>query len=129
MTSTPGVDAPITVLVVDDDPTMRQLMTSVLVKGGCEVVEVEDGGTALALLRARPLPHVVVTDLMMPVMSGVELIRELRAHPSTAELPIVVVSGEANSEVGAEVKSLANAMMDKVSILTSLMSTVASLTS
>ena len=115
---------PISVVLVDDDPDMRDLMTRILVDGGCSVVAAGDGEAALDLIRANPLPDIVVTDLMMPVMSGMELIRRLRAEPPTAELPIVVVSGNANAQEGDEVSGLASAMMDKFSISESLLPTV-----
>lgn len=117
---------PMTVLLVDDDPDMRTLMTLILEAGGCHVAEAGDGDAALDLLRGRPLPNIVVTDLMMPVMSGMELVRRLRSESMTAELPILIVSGNTDSAEGASVCALANAMMDKGSVVESLMATVRS---
>jgi CheY-like chemotaxis protein len=122
-----GADASLTVLLVDDDPDMRTLMTLILEAGGCQVAEAGDGDAALDLLRGHPLPNIVVTDLMMPVMSGLELVRQLRSEALTAELPILIVSGNTDSDEGASVSALANAMMDKGSVVASLMATVRSI--
>ena len=118
---------PISVLLVDDDPSLRNLMSRVLSDGGCQVVEASDGATALGILQAPDLPDVVVTDLMMPAMSGLELIRELRADERTAELPVLVVSSALDTGRGAEVASLADAKLEKLAIRTGLMPTVTSL--
>ncbi len=80
-----------TILVVDDESNMRFLHRMVLEEAGYDVVEAPHGAGALE--RVRELrPDLVVTDLMMPVMGGQELIARLRADPETARIPIVVVS-------------------------------------
>jgi CheY-like chemotaxis protein len=85
-----------TILIVDDESNMRFLIRMTLESAGYEVVEAAHG--AAGLERAKESrPDLVVTDLMMPVMNGRELIERLRADPETASIPIVVVS--ANSRV------------------------------
>jgi CheY-like chemotaxis protein len=81
-----------TVLVVDDDSSIRMVLRMILEKDGYEVVEAEHGEAALAHLPAL-LPDIVVTDLTMPVLNGEGLIERLRSAPRTASIPIVVVSG------------------------------------
>lgn len=117
-------DEPVSVLLVDDDPDVRLLMTLILETGGCSVSEAGDGEAAWALLRTQPLPNIVVTDLLMPVMSGVELIQRMRSEPLTADLPIVVVSSDPGSDEGAQASALATAMMDKAFIVDNLVATV-----
>jgi len=79
------------VLVVDDSPTLRALHRSVLENAGYRVVEAEDGGEALQALQKEPA-DIVITDIQMPGMDGLTLIRRLREAAQWRRLPIVVVS-------------------------------------
>jgi two-component system chemotaxis sensor kinase CheA len=79
------------VLVVDDSPTLRALHRSVLENAGYVVVEAEDGGEALVALQKEPA-DVVITDIQMPGMDGLTLIRRLREAAEWRRLPIIVVS-------------------------------------
>jgi CheY-like chemotaxis protein len=85
------------VLVVDDDPMLRLLLRLVLENYGHEVLTAEDGLDALRRIDDWS-PHVVVTDLEMPVMSGEQLVQILRSQPATAGLKIIVASaGDSSS--------------------------------
>jgi class 3 adenylate cyclase/CheY-like chemotaxis protein len=77
------------ILVVDDTPANVKLLVDVLAAKGYEVDSAVDGGQALERIAAR-LPDLVVLDIMMPVLSGYEVCRRLRADPATALLPIVL---------------------------------------
>jgi two-component system alkaline phosphatase synthesis response regulator PhoP len=79
------------IYVVDDEPDVVDLVRTILVAAGHEVRVATDGGTALAEIIAAP-PDLVVLDLMMPDLDGFELLRLLRVHPATAEVPIVILS-------------------------------------
>jgi CheY-like chemotaxis protein len=81
------------ILVVDDEPDQRFLLRRILERAGHEVTEANDGAAALRAVR-ESAPDLVVTDMMMPVMNGVELIRCLRADPATAHIPILAASGD-----------------------------------
>jgi len=96
-----------TILIVDDESNMRFLIRLILESGGFEVVEAPHGSAALERAR-ESRPALIVTDLMMPVMTGRELIEHLRADPGTASIPIVVVS--ANSST---VATAADAVLEK----------------
>jgi CheY-like chemotaxis protein len=89
------------VLVVDDEPDLRFMLRLVFERAGHEVVEAGDGAAALRLVE-QSRPELVVTDMMMPVMGGVELLRRLRAEPTTAAIPILAVSGDSHLAVGAD---------------------------
>jgi CheY-like chemotaxis protein len=89
-------------LVVDDEPDLRFLLRRIFERAGYEVVEASHGSDALASVHAS-LPDLVVTDIMMPVMDGVELIRRLRADPATAEIPILAASGDSQLAGAADV--------------------------
>jgi CheY-like chemotaxis protein len=86
----PGA-SPDPVLVVDDDPEMRDMLRRALEKDGLAVLEAEHGQAALAAI-ARRRPALVLLDLMMPVMDGFEFLRALRATPEGRALPVVVLT-------------------------------------
>jgi len=111
------------ILVVEDEPDLRFMIRLFFENAGHEVVEAGHGEAALQSVRQSP-PDLVITDIMMPVMGGIELIRRLRSDPATAAIPILVVSG--NSEVAGaadaslvkpfkreELVETANALMTK----------------
>lgn len=88
-------------MIVDDEPDILFVLRVVLEAAGYEVVEALDGREALdAMPDARP--DLVITDLMMPVMDGKELIRRIRENPQTAEIPILMVSANPNGTAGAQ---------------------------
>ena len=80
------------VLVVDDDPDARELFSLVLEQAGAEVTRADNGLTALRVVSERH-PDLVITDIEMPRMNGVELTRQLRNRSATKAIPIVVVTG------------------------------------
>ena len=79
--------------MVDDEPAMRFMLRRVFERAGHEVIEAENGAAALHAASTTPL-DLVVTDIMMPVMNGVELIERLRRGPETAAIPILAVTGD-----------------------------------
>jgi CheY-like chemotaxis protein len=85
------------ILVVDDESSVRFLLRRILEDSGHEVFEAPHGVAALAHIADRR-PELVVTDVMMPVMDGRELIARLRSDPATASIPIMVVSSEHDVE-------------------------------
>jgi CheY-like chemotaxis protein len=81
------------ILVVDDEPDLRYLLRRIFERAGHEVIQAGHGAAALESVHLFP-PDLVVTDMMMPVMGGAELIRRLRADPATARIPILAVTGD-----------------------------------
>ncbi len=79
-------------LVADDDPIMRRLMTEVLRAADYEVIEATDGTHAVEQARAHR-PDVILVDLLMPKLSGNQVIKELRAVTTLRSVPIIMVSG------------------------------------
>ena len=79
------------VLVVDDDQAFVELLACALQDAGYEVVTASDGA-ALHVARERQ-PNVILLDLVMPVIDGVEVSRRLGADPTTAHIPIIAMSG------------------------------------
>ncbi len=80
------------VLVVDDSMLIRHTVCRFLEKRGYEVESASNGVEALERL-AHPFPDIVITDMVMPGMTGSELISSLKARPETASIPIVILSG------------------------------------
>ena len=78
--------------MVDDEPDLRFILRRIFERAGHEVTDAGHGADALACLR-ESRPDLVVTDMMMPVMGGHELIRRLRGDPATARSPILAVTG------------------------------------
>ena len=85
------------VLLVEDAPFLRYAFGRLLRLEGFEVKEVNDGQEALDCL-AMFRPDLVLTDLMMPVMGGVELISHIRANPEYTELPVVAITADATEQ-------------------------------
>jgi signal transduction histidine kinase len=85
------------VLVVDDDPVMRELATARLDEAEFEAIPASNGSEALGLLRARKFA-LVITDLDMPGMSGFDLIRALRSDTAIAATPVIVITGSDKSD-------------------------------
>lgn len=125
--STPGGIA-IRVLLVDDDSDLRILLRTVLTHaGGFEISEAVDGRSALDAIALAPPPDIVVTDLMMPGMTGMELIRRIRLDPLSAGIRILVVSGNAGGEEGEEIRGMVDALMAKDAIYPGLLPVMRSL--
>jgi CheY-like chemotaxis protein len=91
--SAADVTAPYRVLVVDDDPHIREELARALQEMGCEVDAAADGKQALARLTSdAPLPRLILLDLMMPGMDGEDFLDQQAADPRLADIPVVVIT-------------------------------------
>jgi signal transduction histidine kinase/DNA-binding response OmpR family regulator len=81
------------VLVVDDDPEARAMLAKILKEEHAEVVGAASGDEAMTLIAQAP-PDLVLLDLMMPGMSGFEMVARLRAQPGGASIPVMIVSAK-----------------------------------
>lgn len=90
------------ILIVDDEPDIRFLIRHILELDGHQVAEAPNGAVAMQRILERA-PDLVVTDVMMPVMNGAELIARLRADPATASIPILAVTGNPANSAEADV--------------------------
>lgn len=93
---------PPTVLMIDDDPMLRHLATSILETGGYRVIQAQDGVAALEIIESGEDVALVVTDLRMPGMDGEAVLKRLRGQVTTALLPIIVLTG--SDEYDTEVR-------------------------
>ena len=91
------------VLVVDDDATIRTVFATALQMEGLEPIVAADGPTALEIV-ARDAVDAVLLDSRMPAMDGLDVVREIRSHPQTRTLPIILVTGRA--EISDRVQGL-----------------------
>jgi len=82
------------ILVVDDDPDLREAVVAGLEREGHQVIVATDGERALELLRWRIVPDIIVLDIMMPVMDGWEFRRHQLADPTLAPIPVIIVSAD-----------------------------------
>src|SRR5258708_22002069 len=94
-----------TILVVDDDPTARDLIVTVLGYAGHKLQEAADGAEALTRARAQP-PDLVIADLMMPTMDGFEFVRQLRENEALAFTPVMFYTA---TYLESEARNLASA--------------------
>ena len=93
-----------TVLIADDTAENRELLVELLQSLGFDLLEAADGEALLAQAQLHP-PHLVITDLVMPVLGGLEAIERLRRLPALAHVPVLAVS--ANASGADETRSLA----------------------
>jgi CheY-like chemotaxis protein len=92
------------VLVVDDDPNIRRMIVAALKRDGYSFYEDPNGRYALDLMRQQH-PNVVVLDLMMPVVSGWDVLRERQNDASLSRIPVIVVSANRDPDVAVAVNA------------------------
>jgi CheY-like chemotaxis protein len=90
------------VLVVDDDPDQRLVLSGFMARNGFQVDAVADGAMALALVAAQP-PDIALLDAMLPRMDGFEICRAIKSVPGSRHIPVIIISGQiAAAEARAE---------------------------
>jgi len=94
-----------TVLLVDDSPIILMSLSTLLSQVGYESVLASDGEKALAHLRTSKAPALVITDLNMPGMDGIELIRAIRKLPGLRFVPVLMLTTESQAEKRAEARA------------------------
>jgi len=102
------------VLVADDDLEICTLIKTILSKGPYEVTLCNDAESALVYIQQGKPVDILVSDFMLPGMSGIELITRVRQDASTTRFPIVMISGHNNYAISARAKAAgANAFLNK----------------
>jgi two-component system phosphate regulon response regulator PhoB len=86
------------VLLVEDDKFLRRACEASLRRRGFEIVTATDGEEGLRLARETPRPDVVLLDLLMPKMSGIEVLRALKGDAFTKTIPVVILSNSSRDE-------------------------------
>jgi two-component system chemotaxis response regulator CheY len=100
------------ILVVEDTLDMREVLHLYLKTEGFDVVTASDGREGLYMARAER-PDLIITDLHMPNLDGISLIKELRAEPEFKDLPIIVFTAFGHEERDNAIKAGANRAVDK----------------
>jgi CheY-like chemotaxis protein len=90
------------VLVVDDDAAIRRLIVAALKRDGYEFLEAANGRDALELMRAER-PQAVVLDLMMPLVSGWDVLQERLGDPVLSKIPVIIISANREPELAKAV--------------------------
>ena len=111
------------ILVVDDDPMIRDLLSDVLETEGYDVFQAANGQVAVEIAR-RSRPHLILMDLMMPVLDGSSAIRILKSADETRRIRIIVMSAVMNLRRFSE-ELPADGLLDKPFDLDTLLSDVA----
>src|SRR5258708_17984126 len=84
------------VLIVDDDPKLCALLTEIIENEGYEVASAADGGSGRELVLSFE-PDVVISDVVMPVLDGIELCLLIKKDPRTSDIPVILISGLRNA--------------------------------
>ncbi len=86
------------ILVVDDEMGARTLLSIMLERDGFKALKAKDASEALTMLEQGDQPDLIILDVMMPGMDGVELCRTIRNRPATTEIPILILSARSDVE-------------------------------
>jgi CheY-like chemotaxis protein len=113
------------IVIAEDEFLIADVVAMMLEDAGHEVVSAPHGAAALALVKERR-PALVITDFMMPLMTGLELAQALRADPQLRSIPIVLTSG-AQGSIGRAQPALFDAVLDKPYNETKLLAVVAAM--
>ncbi|MBF0219800.1 MAG: response regulator [Gammaproteobacteria bacterium] len=104
------------IVLVVDDTQVNIIIINNTIKSLCRVRAATNGPMALKLARLAPRPHLILLDIMMPEMDGIEVCRQLKADPDTATIPIIFATAKDNeesSEVAAGLALGANGVIHK----------------
>jgi len=82
----------VAILIVDDESAVREILEDVLAEEGFVVYSAANGAQALEILAKCKLPSLILLDVMMPVMDGVQFLKELRASEELKRIPVLVTS-------------------------------------
>jgi CheY-like chemotaxis protein len=99
------------VLIVEDDPLLSRMYQRVFTFEGLEVKFAENGKVGLELLQSF-VPQIILIDIMMPVMNGVEMLTALKSNPTTKDIPVLMLSNLADAQTAQE--TMAKGALDYV---------------
>ena len=86
------------VLVVDDDVEIQQLVRILLRRAGIDAILADGAVAAARILKLQPLPDLMILDLMMPEVSGIDFLKQIRAKETLCDLPVLVLSALIETE-------------------------------
>lgn len=91
-----------TILIIEDDEASRSMYFEILEMENYNVIEAEDGKTALEYLRHNPKPNLILMDLTFPNGTPEEFVQQLKDDPKTADIPYIFISGQGSIKDQAE---------------------------
>ena len=94
------------ILIVDDAKTIRQQVNFTLTKGGFDVIEAEDGVDGIEKLKANPDVVLIISDLNMPRMNGIEMVKTINEDPDLPHPPILILTTEGAPDFIKEAKNV-----------------------
>ena len=112
------------VLVVDDDENMRSLVEQRLQQAGHRVLGAASADAALQLVTERGVPDVIVLDVLMPGLSGLELLSRLRNDPASAQLPAIFLSARVQESDIAAGRALGATYLTKPVVISALLTAI-----
>jgi two-component system phosphate regulon response regulator PhoB len=86
------------ILIVDDDPALQQLVSSLLRRSGMEPLNATTASEAATTLKSDPLPDLLILDLMLPEISGIQFLKQIRSKSRFDDLPVIILSALADPE-------------------------------
>ncbi len=113
------------VLVIDDDQSLQDLVKTLLTREGMEAIPAMNATEAAKVLKAKPLPDLVLLDLMLPDINGIEFLRQMRGQKAFDALPVLILSALADPDQIREGLSMgADRYLTKPYIANNLIATV-----
>jgi CheY-like chemotaxis protein len=109
--TTPSDRGHVQVLIIDDDPEIRRLISDALTMDGFSILSAGDGSAGLAMA-LQLLPNVILLDLTLPGRSGLDVLRTLKAQGATRSIPIIVVTADAAASASGDL-ALADGVLHK----------------
>jgi CheY-like chemotaxis protein len=107
------MSTPLRILVADDDALVRLIARAVVEKAGMSVIEAADGAEAISCLESDDRIDLVLLDLDMPIIGGLDILRRMRARPETAGVPVLVLTGADGVEMQTALDVGANGVFPK----------------
>lgn len=112
------------ILVADDDRDILDMLSFILTHAGYTVVGVSDGSAAIAAIESDP-PELAILDVMMPGMSGIEVLRKVRKNEAVKDLTVILLTVlSSDSDMAAGLAAGANDYVTKPAVLSELLQTV-----
>jgi CheY-like chemotaxis protein len=92
------------ILTVDDSKTVRIIIRNAFKRFDCEIIEASHGIEGLE--KAKTMPDLVLLDITMPIMDGLEMLGKLRANPATSEIPVIMLTAEGQKATAEQAMAL-----------------------
>lgn len=86
------------ILIAEDEPHIVESLSFILTQAGCTVSVVYDGDAAIEAMQARPLPDVLILDVMLPKRNGFEVLKWVKSEPGLKDLPVLVLTAKGQQQ-------------------------------